>query len=153
MRTSLLSICILRFLIGCSSTPKVDIAKETEMLRELEDQWSAAVTKKDIETNLSFISPDAYFMDPNIPAYQGPEAFRKALTVWFDDKNLLFDTYRYEIDNIEVSASGDLAYVRGHSEITKNTPDGPALVHTKFIDIWKKIDGNWKCVLNIGNNH
>ena len=153
MRTILLSICILPFLIGCSSTPKVDIANEVEALRKLEDQWSAAVKMKDIQTNLSFISSDAYFMDPNIPAYKGPEAFKKVLTAWFDDKNLLFDTYQYEIDDIEMSTSGDLAYVRCHSQISKQTPDGPALVHTKFIDIWKKIDGEWKCVLNIGNHH
>lgn len=153
MRTTLFSICILPFLIGCSSTPKVDIAIEAEALRKLEDQWSEAVKMKDIETNLSFISPDAYFMDPNVPAYRGQEAFKKALTAWFDDKNLLFNTYQYEIDDIEISSSGDLAYIRCHSQISKQTSDSPALVHTKFIDIWKKIDGEWKCVLNIGNHH
>lgn len=47
-----------------------------------------------------------------------------------------------EIDTVDVSASGDLSYVRVHSQITKNKLNFTTPVNTKFIDIWKKIDVN-----------
>ena len=143
-------ICIV--LIGCTSTPKVDILAEAEAIRSLEDQWSAAIVARDLDKSLISIASDAVMMDSNVPIYTGLEAIRKATEVWFADTTLLFNTYTYGIDIIEVSSSGDLAYVRGHSQISYETPDGIKEVKSKWVDIWKKSDQGWKCILNIGNS-
>ncbi len=145
-------ISTLLILMGCSSTPKVDIVKEAEVIRNLENEWSAAILNKDLEKSISFTASDAVFMDPNLPAYSGAEAIRKSFETWFADSSLLFNSYSYDIDKIEVSASGELAYVRGHSKITKNTPSGPVDVINKFVDIWKNDNGKWSCILLIGNS-
>jgi uncharacterized protein (TIGR02246 family) len=143
--------CTCIILIGCTSTPKVDILAEAEAIRSLEDQWSAAIVAKDLDKSLSSIASDAVMMDSNVPIYTGIEAIRKATEVWYADTTLLFNTYTYGIDIIEVSASGDLAYVRGHSQASYNTPDGIKEGKSKWVDIWKKSDEGWKCILNIGN--
>jgi len=145
-------ISALLILLGCNSTPKVDIVKEAEVIRNLENQWSAAIVIKDLEKCVSGTAPDAVIMDPNLPAYSGAEAIRKSFETWFADTSLLFNSYIYEIDKIEVAASGELAYVRGHSKITKNTTNGTMDVLNKFVDIWKKDNGKWMCILLIGNS-
>jgi uncharacterized protein (TIGR02246 family) len=142
--------CIL--LIGCTSAPKVDILAEAEAIRSLEEQWSAAIVAKDLEKSLSPMASDAVMMDSNVPIYTGLEAIRKATEMWYADTTLLSDTYTYGIDIIEVSASGDLAYVRGHSQMSYKSPDGIKEIKSKWVDIWKKSDEGWKCILNIGNS-
>jgi ketosteroid isomerase-like protein len=143
--------CTCIILIGCTSTPKVDILAETEAIRSLEDQWSAAIASRDLEKSMSSLVADAVMMDSNVPTYNGLEAIRKATEDWYADTIFLFNTYTYGIDIIEVSASGDLAYVRGHSQMSYKTPDGLKEVKSKWVDIWKKSEAGWKCILNIGN--
>jgi ketosteroid isomerase-like protein len=36
--------------------------------------------------------------------------------------------------------------------MTIKTPNGPVDDMSKWIDIWKKIDGQWKVVVNIWNS-
>ena len=144
--------CTCIILIGCTSTPKVDILAEAEAIRSLEDQWSAAIVARDLEKSLSPMASDAVLMDSYVPIYSGLEAIRKATEVWYADTTMLFNTYTYGIDIIEVSASGDLAYVRGHSQMSYKTPDGLKESKSKWVDIWKKSDEGWKCILNIGNS-
>ncbi len=96
------------------------------------------------------MASDAVMMDSNVPIYSGLEAIRKATEMWYADTTLLSDTYAYGIDIIEVSASGDLAYVRGHSQMSYKSPDGIKEIKSKWVDIWKKSEEGWKCILNIG---
>jgi ketosteroid isomerase-like protein len=63
----------------------------------------------------------------------------------------LFNTYSGTIDAIEVSASGDLAYARGHDKISLRTSEGIVIEAGKWVDIYKKLDGEWKVVVSIGN--
>jgi hypothetical protein len=51
---------------------------------------------------------------------------------------------RYEI----ISPDGT-----GQDQITVKTKDGLAQEESKWVDIWKKFDGQWKVVLNIGNSN
>jgi len=152
MRTIYGITCFLFLFFGCTSTPKVDTQKEVEAIRNLENQWSASILTKDIEKFLSFPSPNAVFMDENTPEYSGLDALRKVTETWFADTTRLFKTYTFRIDNIEVSSSGDQAYVRGHSQINRKTPKGVDVIKTKIVDIWQKRDGKWKCILSIGNS-
>jgi ketosteroid isomerase-like protein len=101
---------------------------------------------------LSFFASEGVEMDPNSPTYIGPQAIREANKSWLSDTTILFKTFTYTIDPIEVSASGDLGYARGTSRVKKTTPNGPVEIRTKWVDIWKKIDGKWKVVVNISNS-
>jgi ketosteroid isomerase-like protein len=57
------------------------------------------------------------------------------------------------MDTIEVSASGDLGYARGTNRYSLKTPNGPAEYVDRFIDIYKKTDGKWKCIVGIWNSN
>jgi len=141
--------CII--LIGCNSTPKVDLVAEAEAIRNIEDQWMAANKAKDINKVISIFASDAVVMDPNKPITVGIDAIKKSWELWFSDTTYLHNTITYTIDNIEVSDSGDLGYARGSTHYTIKTPNGTDKFDDKFVDIYKKINGEWKCIVGIFN--
>jgi uncharacterized protein (TIGR02246 family) len=147
--TLLFWTCII--LIGCNSTPKVDLVAEAEAIRNIEDQWVAANKAKDINKVISIFASDAVTLEPNKPITIGTEAIKKSWELWFSDTTYLHNTIIYTIDNIEVSTSGDLGYARGSTHYSIKTPNGTVKYDDKFVDIYKKIDGEWKCIVGIWN--
>jgi ketosteroid isomerase-like protein len=118
----------------------------------LEDQWTVALQTSDVEKILGFHAPEAVNLRSNQPILVGLDAIRNRTVSMFADTTLLFNTYKSTIDIIEVSASGDLAYARGHDEIATKTKDGLVKDNGKWVDIWKKIDGQWKVTVSVGNS-
>jgi uncharacterized protein (TIGR02246 family) len=145
----LFSACII--LMGCTSTPKVNIQAEKDAIQSMEDQWVIALQTGDAEKILSFYASDAVIMNPNKPIITGLEAIRNATESMFADTTILLDTYTGKVDVIEVSASGDFAYARGQQEITLKTKEGLVKDKGKWVDILKKTDGIWKVTVTIGN--
>ncbi len=64
---------------------------------------------------------------------------------------MLHSTVKITNKVIEVSNSGDLAYTRGTQRLDYITLDGTVEEVSKWIAIWKKIDGEWKAIVVIGN--
>jgi ketosteroid isomerase-like protein len=141
------------FIIACQpNTKTVNVRAEADAIRNLERQWSVAFQNADKEKCLSFFSTDAVEMSQNEPIVVGLQNIRKLAESHFADTSVIWKTYSYKIDTIEVSSSGDLAYVRGTDRISTKTPKGLVDELSKWIDIWKKIDGQWKIILSIGNS-
>ena len=147
--TLLFWTCII--LIGCNSTPKVDLVAEAEAIRNIEDQWIAANKVKDINKVMSIFAADAVVMESNKPITVGIDAIKKSWELWFSDTTYLHNTITGTTDNIEISASGDLGYARGTTHYNIKTPNGTGNYDDKFVDIYKKIDGEWKCIVGIWN--
>jgi ketosteroid isomerase-like protein len=145
--------CSCLFLIGCTQTPRVDTRADADEIRNIEAQWAAANKAKDINKAVGFFASDAVQMDPNKPISLGIEAIRRSWESWFSDTTYLHNTITLKIDTIEVSASGDLGYARGTTHYSLKTPNGPVEYADKFIDIYKKIDGKWKCIVGIWNTY
>ena len=142
--------CIL--LAGCTSSPKVNTVAEAEIIRNLEIQWTAANQTKDIAKVMTYFSPESMQMAPGKEIITGLQSIQEDFEKAFADTTLLWDTFSWTTDKVEVSASGDLAYVSGTNLIKAKTPNGIVEYGGKGVDIWKKIDGNWKCVVGIWNN-
>ena len=143
---------LILLVISACHTTKVKINADVNAIHNLEDQWSAALQARDVDKILSFFASEGVEMDPNAPIFVGPQAIREANESWLSDTTILFKTYTYTINPIEVAVSGDLGYTRGNSQVIKNTPDGRIVIRTKWVDIWKKIDGKWKVIVNISNS-
>jgi uncharacterized protein (TIGR02246 family) len=144
--------CTCIVLMGCTSTPKVDIQAEKDTIQSMEDQWIVALQTSDAEKILSFYASDAAIMNSNKPIIIGLEAIRNSINSMFADTTLLLNTYTGTVDVIEVSATGDLAYARGQQEITIKTKEGLVKDKGKWVDVLKKIDGQWKVTVTIGNS-
>ncbi len=144
--------CTCIILMGCTSTPKVDIQAEKDAIQSMEDQWIVALQTNDAEKILSFYASDASIMNSNKPIITGLDAIRNSIEAMFADTTLIFNTYSGTVDIIEVSATGDLAYARGKQEVTVKTKDGQVIDKGKWVDVLKKIDGQWKVIVTIGNS-
>jgi uncharacterized protein (TIGR02246 family) len=145
----LASVCF--FLIGCTRTPAVDTRAEADALRNIEVQWLAATKTRDIDKIVSLYAPDAVAMDANVPICVGHEAIRKLFESWLAD-TLVSKTLSDTVDAVEVSVSGDLAYTRGTSRYSRNTSKGLVDEMDKWVTIYKKIDGKWRAIVDIGNS-
>jgi len=142
--------CVI--LTGCYRSPVVDIHAEAEAINKIEDQWAAAIKAKDVDKNLSFFAPNAVMMNANIPACVGLQAIRKSQELWFSNTATFHNTFVSAVDTIEVSISGDLAYVRGTYRVNTGTRDNPVEDVGKWVTIYRKIDGEWKAIVDIGNS-
>ena len=156
-----LSLVATLVLAGCTATytgdapspspeiPAVDLAAEEATIRELDRQWMEAVAARDVDAAASFFAPDGIQMQAHGPTVVGRDAIRAWFESWMLDTSM---TNSFAPDVIEVAASGDLAYDRGTYRVVVETPEGPGEDIGKYVVIWKKIDGEWKVILDIANS-
>jgi len=138
--------------IPSCQTIQVDIQADKDAIRELDSTWSEAIQDQDIENVMNLMAPDAVFMIDDLPIIEGQEAIREAQLNWYADTSIDFSSYRSELVDIEVSISGDMAYTRGREHYNIISPEGTIENWSKWVDIWKKIDGKWKVMVVIGNS-
>jgi len=143
-------LVVVIIITACQSKTPTS-SNDADAIRNIEDQWIAANKAKDINKVLSIYTSDAVQIEPNKPISVGIEAIRKSWEIYFSDTTYLHNTITQTIDNIEVSASGDLGYARGTVHYSLKTSNGTVEYVDKFVDIYKKIDGDWKCSVGIWN--
>jgi ketosteroid isomerase-like protein len=153
MKRNATFFCACIILAGCTSSPKVNTVAEAEAIRNLEIQWTAANQTKDIAKVMTYFSPESMQMVPGKDIVTGLQSIQEDFEMAFADTTMLWDTFSWTSDKVEVSASGDLAYVSGTNVIKAKTPSGIVEYTGKGVDIWKKIDGEWKCVVGIWNSN
>ena len=124
MRNTIVSFCVLISLLGCNPAPKVDTAAEASLIRAIEDQWTEALKATDVDKIISFYDTEAVSISSEATITTGLQNIRSRIEKQFADTTVIFDTYSGTIDAIEVSVSGDLAYCRGHDEISIKTAEG-----------------------------
>jgi len=120
----------------------VNIDEEKKEIEQLYKAIIEAEDRKDMEGFLKFMSDDVLIQSPNVPEIQGKKEVREfardALRARVSTKGGL--------RKIEVSSSGDMAFVSGYYLTTTKGPEGPIEDEGKFLGVYKKIDGEWKCV-------
>ncbi|MGB2959929.1 MAG: SgcJ/EcaC family oxidoreductase [Bacteroidota bacterium] len=134
---------------GCSPAPTVDTAAEAEEIRETSRLWNEAVIAKDIQAATAYFTPDGMLMPQNSEIIAGRGAIQEWFEGWVTDPNI---SNSFKADVVEVAASGDIAYERGTYTFAMETPEGRIEDEGKYVVIWKKIDGEWKALLDISNS-
>jgi len=143
--------CACLFLAGCTKTPTVDTRAEVEALRGIEEQIGAAIKAGEIDKLVGFYAADAVLMDSDVPTTVGHQALHKSLETWFAD-TMVTKTYSGTLDAVEVSVSADLAFTRGTSRFSYNTPKGLADYTGRWLSVYKRMDGKWKIIVDINNS-
>ena len=125
--------------------------EDERMIHELGIEVWKAIEAKDLESLMSLVAEDALALYPNMPILEGKDAIREHYKTFFAIPN--FKVSGQDL-GVEVSRSGDLAYVRGTASSTTNDATGKQIVDkSKFIGILKKQpDGKWKIVVDIFNS-
>lgn len=125
---------------------KVDTAQIAAQLKQAEVKWNQAYAAHDAATLASAYADDAALANPGAPILTGIDAIRKETAAFAADPNL---QVQFASDRVQVAASGDLAYTRGHYTLTMTDPatSKPTNSSGNYLTVWQKQpDGTWKAV-------
>ena len=123
------------------NTETAKATAEAEIRASIDD-WAEALHAKDINGVMSHYAADIVTFDLAPPLqYTGTDALKKSLEEWFP-------TFRgpvgYEIRDLNITASDDIAFCRSLNRISGTRTDG------EQTDVWvrgtvccRKIDGKW----------
>ncbi len=147
----------LAALSGCakpgpeSAKPAADASQVEKALRDTETQWNAEYKAKDLAKITAHYAPDATLMQPGAPLMTGADAINKGLKEFLADPAMKLE---FTADKVDVSASGDVAYTRGHFSVTQTNP-ATKRAETEtgaYVTVYKKqADGAWKAVEDIAS--
>lgn len=132
---------------ACQQAPaKVDTAAIVKQLKDGETRWNQAYAQRDAAALAGAYADDAALANPGAALVTGKDAIRKETAAYAADPNL---RVQFASDRIQVAASGDLAYTRGHYTLTMTdlATRGAATSTGSYLTVWKKQqDGAWKAV-------
>jgi uncharacterized protein (TIGR02246 family) len=120
-----------------------------KQIRKIDQQWVAAVAKKDPKAIAKFYAADGAILAPGAPIAQGRDAIEKAWAgfVGLKDFSLTFDPTK-----ISVAKAGDMAYEVGVYMLSFKTDKGPVQEKGKYVVVWKKSGNTWKVAADIFNS-
>jgi ketosteroid isomerase-like protein len=121
---------------------------DAKTLIKLDDDWSRAAAKRDIDLIVSFYAEDGNAYPPNEPAAIGKAAARKVWAAYLSEPS-----FKISWKTTKAEVSGDMGYTVGTYEDSFDGPDGKT-VHErgKYLCIWKKQkDGSWKAIQDMWN--
>ncbi|HEY7006129.1 MAG TPA: SgcJ/EcaC family oxidoreductase [Sphingomicrobium sp.] len=134
---------------GCSKAADkggADADSIKQAIKADEAKWNKDVKAKDTEALAGHYADDAYFVPPGAPAADGSTAIRQFYATALTDPVI---EVQIASDKVDVAASGDFAYSRGHYT-EKYTDKKTAKVMTAsgtYLAVYKKQDdGSWKIV-------
>lgn len=144
-------LAALILLAGCGGVAqeqpgKADAKAITEQLRNEEAQWNRDYAVRDAAKLAGHYAQDAALANPGAPLATGADEVRKAVTEFAADPKMKVS---FASDRIQVAASGDLAYTRGHFDMEGTDPaTGKARRDSgNYLTVWQKqADGSWKAV-------
>lgn len=127
--------------------PVIDLAAEERAIKEASLNWSKAERSGGHDSVATFFWEDAVLQPPGQSQIQGHDAIR----AFFAPARLRDSGRPRPVFPVHISASGDLAVEWGRSSITVERPEGPTLVHFKFVNVWERRGEVWKVRLNSWN--
>jgi ketosteroid isomerase-like protein len=134
-----------------SGSPSEKPSGVERLLRDLDAQWAKAAAAKDVEQTIGYYSDDAIVLPPNATGAATKEAIRNVWKDMFASPSLVII---WQPTRVQVGKSGEMAWVRGTYELTKNDASGkPIDDRGKYLEVWEKqTDGNWKCAADMWNS-
>ena len=148
MKMKIITAVLFIAISGCEQ--KVDTKAEGEKLMELSRQWSKSASTNKIDTTLSYWADDATVMSPGQPPIKGKQAIKEMIE---GASKIPGFKISWEPLNVQVSKSGDMAYMIEQNQISMFDSTGkPITEFNKVVTVWRKEpDGSWKNVVDMWN--
>lgn len=121
-----------------------------DTLRALDIQLQNAITDGDLERIMSFYAEDAVLLPAAEPLIEGKEAIRDE---WAHILTIPGFQNTSALAKLDISASGDLAYIVGSYKAVMMGEDGGTVQEPgKWVTIWKRQPtGGWRIVVDMYN--
>ncbi|TAL45767.1 MAG: SgcJ/EcaC family oxidoreductase [Chitinophagaceae bacterium] len=146
MKKLILFVSIL-LLVSCTQQ-KVDKKAEGEKIMQLSKEWSQVASEGNVEKTVQYWADDAVVISAGQPMLSGKQAIQKMV-----EESYKMPGFRisWQPQRVEVSESGDMAYLLENSQISFTDSTGhPIMINNKAVSIWRKqADGSWKNVVDI----
>ena len=130
-----LGVVVLVFSVAVTACAP-QAADQSAELASATDAWQAAFDAKDADALAAVYTEDCVFMPPNAELGTG-QAFVKQEVGGMIDAGL-----NVELVPMAVYAAGGVGYRAG--TFTLHAPDGSLADRGKFIEGWRKVNGEWK---------
>jgi len=104
-----------------------------------------AFNNEDADTLAALFSEDGVMLPPNAPAIFGRDAIRASNREAFE----MVD-HAIELEDLEIKVEGDLGYKAGRYRV--RSKENQLIDRGKYIEIWRKIDGQWMIHRDIWNS-
>lgn len=142
--TQLLLLALLAASVGCNSAPPDTSAQDQTDIQTLENNFAAAFKAKDVNTIMSFYTPDANMVVFDVVPplqYTGADAYRKD---WQDTFAMYPGPVDFTISNLNITIGGNVAYASSIQRATVTGKDGkPFTMTARVTDGYKKVNGKW----------
>ena len=117
---------------------------------QISREWSKSASTDSLEKTLGYWADDAVVMSPGQPLIKGKKAIREMMVATSKIPGFRIS---WEPLSVEVSNSGDMAYMLEENQVTVTDSLGkPMTQYNKAVTVWKKQpDGSWKNVVDIWN--
>ena len=141
-----LSVLLLIMLASCDSASTA-ADSEVQTIQQTYNAWVDAANEKDIAKWSRFLANDPYFSPADSPPLTSTNAVIDYYKKSFADPRFSLDCEQQEVD---VAASGDMAWARGICNATFTGPDGENASGTsRWFKVWiKDADGSWRGRVN-----
>lgn len=123
---------------------KADVGAIENAIKADQAKWNEEFKTKNLDGLVAHYTPDAFFVAPGVEPAKGSKDIREVYEEALKDPAF---AATFTSEKIDVSQSGDLAYVRGRFTETFTHPDTdkPTSDSGSYIMVYKKQpDGSWK---------
>jgi ketosteroid isomerase-like protein len=142
------AICAF-LLTGCSAA-SVDTRSDEQTLRALDAEWVKASQARSVDRWVAFYSDDAVVLPANEPMATDKAGIRKSISGLL---GLPAVNLSWQPTKIEIAQAGDFAHVYGTYQMSfEESPGKRTDDRGKFVEIWKKQNGSWKCIVDTWNS-
>lgn len=139
---------VVAALVSASCAQTVNVEQEKAALMAKDAEWAAVAA--DSAKFASYFAPDGRFGLGGMPELKGPKAIQDALAPLTKAPGF---HVTWTANRAEVAASGDIGYTAGAYQLTVNNAAGVASTEKgKYVTTWKKINGEWKVIEDIGSD-
>jgi uncharacterized protein (TIGR02246 family) len=129
-----------------------DAASVRTEIETIGDRFEQALLAEDAATIGTFYAEDAIALPPGAPRAEGRAAIEALFASWFDQVPGP-EGFTLTTDDVQVAASGDIAYETGTYTSRGTSPEGESYDETgKYLVVWKNLDGQWMIVRDTWNS-
>jgi len=121
------------------------LAKPSPEIAAKADRWEEALNAGDLDALVALYADDARLLPPNSELGQGPGDVRASFA------GMIEAGLTGELNTLEAMAAGDIGFRVGVYSLL--APDGAVVDRGKFIETWRRVDGEWKISNDIWNSN
>jgi ketosteroid isomerase-like protein len=126
----------------------VDLEAEKQRLLKVYNAWMDSMSRIDVSGIMIPVVDSTVMYPPNQYSQKGIDTIRE---VYRQYEGVEFESYTHNVERVEISSSGDLAYIMVRASHSAFVDGALWAEDIKGVIVWKKINGDWKVMVDCWN--